>query len=405
VDSYIERSELDHAFVVAKAESDGLLPGAKAATAGAPVQSPGEASRTRLSDVASVLSQRYAAMGEPLQAAMVFLAVSDTPRAVSALSSAHEAVLAYVVASLLGQPQDPIVLKLMALCAERDSRWDVAAEVYQNHPQGQALHLPLLAARAPDKEAAKAWCPWTAEQYRAQLATAQGSDAVVAAVCAGEHERAAQLGVEGLHALFSTQGWSLVQAHAFLEPLEALPLQDMKVSSIAGILACAAYVGLVEANSLGYHELMFPLAQTLRNIVTHQSLAFPVSMAEVSLLEASCTSWRNPQHAVQQLSGLLQSPDVPAHLRQACEQQLAEIQGRPANAEPPVQGLTKIAGGHLPTCYKRYAKTSVLTNQLIRGPAFELEDHQSWIALVDALAWGRVNRFSPLNTGCKIYPL
>lgn len=406
VDSYIERSELDNAFVVAKAECDGLLPGASpAAPATAPSPTSGAVGRTRLQDVASVLSRRYAAMGEPLQAAMVFLAVSDTQRAVNTLSRAHEAVMAYVVASLLGQPQDPIVLRLMALCAERDGRWDVAAEVWQNHPQGQALHLPLLAARAPDKQAAKAWCPWTPEQYKAQLAEAQGATAVVAAVCAGEHDRAAQLGIESLHALFGTPGWTVEQARSFLDPLEALPLQDMKVKDIAGILACAAYVGLVEANALAYHELMFPLAQTLRNIVTHQSLPFPVSMAEVAIMEAGCTSWRNRDYSLRQLSGLLQAPDLPAHSRQACEQLIAEIQRRPANAEPPAEGLAKIAGGQLPTCYKRYSKTSVLTNQLIRGPAFELEDHQSYIALVDALAWARVNRFSPLNTGCKVMPV
>lgn len=404
VDAYIERNELDNAFVLAKAEADGLLPGGQQASS-AGQQLPHAVSRSRLQDVATGLSQRYSDMGEPVQAAMVFLAVSDTPKAVHALSRAQEVVLAYVVANLLGQVVDPSLLMLLALCAERDNRWDVAAEILQSHPRGQDYHLPLLAARAPDKRAAQAWCPWTAEHYRAQLPELLGSAAVLAAVCAGEHQRAAQLGVEGLHALLATHGWGVEQAREFLDPLESLPLQDMQVKEIAAILACSAYVGLAEAEVLGYHELMFPLAQTLRNIVSHQNLPFPVSMAEVTLMEARSTSWQNPQHASRTLSALLQAPELPDHLRQACQQLLGEIRDRPAGAQPAVQGLAKIAGGQLPSCYKRFAKTSVLTNQLIRGPAFGLEDHQSWISLVDALAWGRVNRFSPLNTGCKIYPL
>jgi len=336
---------------------------------------------------------------------MVFLAVSDTPQAVNALSRASEVVLAYVVAEILGQPKDPLVLKLLASCAERDGRWGVAADLWRNHPQGQTVHLPLLAARSPDKELAQTWTPWTPEHFKAQLAEAQGAQAVLAAVCAGEHERAAQLGIESLHALFASGQWHVAQARELLDPLEALPLQDMKVKEIAGILSCASYVGLVEASSLAYHDLMFPLAQTLRNIVTHQNLQFPVSMAEVTLLEATCTAPRNPTHALQQLSNLLATPDLAPHLRQACEQQMAAIQQLPATDEPGATGLAKLAGGHLPTCYKRYAKTSVLTNQLIRGPAFELEDRNSYIALADALAWARVNTFSPLNTGCKIYPV
>jgi len=404
VDTCIERGELDNAFVVATAESAGLMPGAAAGT-GAAAAPAAAGTRSRLEDVAAVLASRYAELGEPLQAAMVFLAVSNIPRAVSALSRASEVVLAYVVADLLGQPKDPVALKLLAQCAERDGRWDVAAELWQNHPQGQAVHLPLLAARCPNKDAAAAWSPWGPEQFKAQLASAQGAGAVLAAVCAGEPERAAQAGVEGLHALFASGNWSVAQAREFLDPLEALPLQDMKVKDIAGVLSCAAYVGLVEASQQGYHDLIFPLAQTLRNIVTHQNLQFPVSAAEITLLEVSCVGHRNPSHALAQLSQLLASPDLPQHLRQACETQVGIIQQRPVDDADSSSGLAKLAGGHLPTCYKRYAKTSVLTNALIRGPAFSLEDQKSFISLSDALAWARVNIFSPLNTGCKIYPV
>jgi len=422
VDAYIKRSELDFAFVLAKADADGLLPTTTPTAivpgvADALNLSPPVASRTRLEDVASVISARYAELGEPLQAAMVFLAVNNIPRAVTVLMCAHEVVLAYVVAEVLGQPKDFAILKLLAQCAERDERWDVASDILKDHPDGPAVHLPLLAARCPYKDLAQAWSPWTPEQFKAALPEAAGSATVVAAVCAGEHQLAAQMGVDGLHALFQAGNLSVAQARAFLDPLESLPLQDMQVKDIANILACAAYVGLVqvfvaitggneEADTFGYQELVTPLAQTLKNIVTHQALQFPVSMAEVTLMEAKCTAQRDPAAAIGVLSRILSTPDLPAQVQQESEQLLLALQSQLA-AESPVEGTCRIrlAGGNLPACYKRLSKNSVLTNQLIRGPAFELEDQRSFVALGDALAWARVNIFSPLNTGCKIQPI
>merc|ERR1712039_1012156 len=192
---------------------------------------------------------------------------------------------------------------------------------------------------------------------------------------------------------------------------ESVPLQQLQVKDIAGVLSCAAYTGLVEASQLGFTDLLYPLAQTLRNIITHQSLQFPVSMQEINFLEATSSAQKRPRQALQQLTQLVESPDLPPHLRPVCEQQVAEIQQRLQSGHAEElhssgeRGLLKLAGGHLPTCYKRHAKLSVLTNQLIKGPAFELEDHKLHVSLTDALAWARVNVFSPLNTGCKITPV
>lgn len=411
---FIDRADLDSAFVVAKADHDGLLPVRETSTAAPePLAAGSLAQRSRLEDVAQVLAKKYALEGESVQACMCFLAVSSGSRAVHALSRSHEVVLAYVVADLLGLSRDPIVLKLLANCAERDQRWDVAADIWRLHPKGPELHIPLLAARAQDKVAAQAWTSYTQQQHQDmhQQSQASGNRAgiVLHSVCLGDRAQAAQVGVDGLYALFGNPGgWRVNEARDLLDPLEALPLQDMSVKDIAGILSCAAYVGLVEAAQLGYHELMFPLAQTLRNIIQHQNLAFPVASQEITFYEAASVSHRDSGAALRQFSSLLQDPNTPPHLRPACEQQIAAIQQRtPGDDWLPQDGpgLGKMAGNHLPTCYKRHAKTSVLTNQLIKGAAFPLEDQKSHISVSDALAWTRVNAFSPLNTGFKIYPV
>jgi len=362
--------------------------------------------------VATVSSSNYSDLGEPLQAAMIFLAVSNTAKAVSTLSRSHEVILAYMVGTLLEQDTEPIILKLLAQCAERDKRWELARDIWRLHPDGERMHLPLLAIRIPDR----AMSPCSADEQRAQLEVAIAAGdcpaAVLAAVCTGDFSQAAQRGVEGLYEIFGrSQGWSVEEGRGILDSLESVPLNTLQVRDIAGVLACASYTGLVEASQLGYVDLLYPLAQTLRNIITHQSLQFPVSTAEITFLEATSSAQQKPRQALQSLTTLAGSSDLPPHLRPACEQQKADLERRiqSSQADPSnssfERGLLKLAGGHLPACYKRYAKTSVLTNQLIRGPAFELEDHKLYVSLSEALAWARVNAFSPLNTGCKITPV
>merc|ERR1711860_187281 len=136
------------------------------------------------------------------------------------------------------------------------------------------------------------------------------------------------------------------------------------------------------------------MAQTLRNLVGHQALEFPVTMSEVMFLEASGTWRHSPSNALQQFTELLSSQELPEHLRLSCQQHIAAIQALPATQKPPSAlgtGLSTIAGGYMPTCYKRFAKTSVLTNQLIRGPVFQLEGQQLYVSLPEALAWVRVD--------------
>jgi len=417
IDACIERSELDKAFVIAKTEADGLLPSVpqlSAASAACAASAVGDDSRLKLEAVAANLAQLHSDSGEPLQASMCLLAVSQGEHAASLLSRSHEPVLAYVVCDLLGLPKDPVDLKLLAQCMERDSRWDAAGELLRQHPSGPTLHLPLLAARCPDKELAMQWSGWSAEQYQqaipAALECGDMPSAVLSAVCAAEHTQAAEVGVEALTALLQRpEGWSIAEARSLMDPLECLPLQDMAVKDIANVLAFASYLGLVEASENNYHELVFPLAQTLRNIVMHQNLRFPVTMAEVTMLEATTTASHAPASSVLRLQELLASGELPEHLHPVCHQHIAEIQamptGRDAAQKSVYRGLGRMAGAQLPTCYKRYAKTSVLTNALIKGPAFELEDRKLHVSLPDALAWARVNAFSPLNTGCKITPV
>eukprot|EP00928_Gymnodinium_smaydae_P088571 TRINITY_DN72641_c0_g1_i1.p1 TRINITY_DN72641_c0_g1~~TRINITY_DN72641_c0_g1_i1.p1 ORF type:complete len:1241 (+),score=282.97 TRINITY_DN72641_c0_g1_i1:37-3759(+) len=416
VDTLVDRNDLDSAFVVAKADCDGLMPGpahAGHSAAMPPPPAPGAEARGRLEEVAASLAARYSDEGEPVKAASCFLAVSTSERAVATLSRASEFILAYVIAALLQLPQDQTTLKLLAKCAERDGRWHVAADLLRQLPEA-ATHLPLLTYRLPVRtpELDFDGLPPEERQQRLHAALSVGDrpEAVLNAVLVGDHTQAIQIAVTGLHELFARGGWAVEEARALLDPVESIPLEKTSVQEIAGVLACAAYVGLVEASSNRMAELMFPLSQTLRNLIAHQSLEFPVDAGSITYLEALGCSQANPAHALSLLSSTMADESVHEHVRAQCQQLYEQVQherGSGSESLPAADGpgLAKIAGGNLPSGYRRHAKTSVLTNQLIRGPAFELEGRKLHIALTDALAWGRVNAFSPLNTGCKVVPI
>lgn len=417
IDAYIERSDFDDAFSVAKAEADGLFPQVAKADTAANVQGSNvgaASSRAQLKTVAAILAHRYSEQGEPLQAAMCHLAVSNGDQAISVLSRSHEAILAYVVAKVLNLSQDPVDIKLLAQCAERDHRWYEAAELLRHHPAGKSTLLPMLAVRCGNAEFADwlqlpAQSPETIEVFRSQ---GNHHAALIAAICSGREyfEQAVEIGAEALFQLFQTPTWSVSQARSFMDPLESLSLPTLSLSvfHMARVLACAAYIGLIEAIELRYQEMVWPMASTLKNLVQYQNLPFPVSEREIEILEITAESWTQPERAIEKFKTFLVSPETTAHLRSRCEEKISEIQGRIASGLPCTSsqnlGLLKMAGSSLPRCYKKYARRSLLST-LIKGPVFVLEDSQQCLSLAEALAWVRLNAFSPLNNACKICPL
>lgn len=49
-------------------------------------------------------------------------------------------------------------------------------------------------------------------------------------------------------------------------------------------------------------------------------------------------------------------------------------------------------------------RKSIFSNEVIRGLYFVLEDGSSHMSIEEALEWAEVNRYSPLNNGCRINP-
>ncbi|KAK7080427.1 WD repeat-containing protein 17 [Halocaridina rubra] len=65
-------------------------------------------------------------------------------------------------------------------------------------------------------------------------------------------------------------------------------------------------------------------------------------------------------------------------------------------------GVTRVSGSHLP----RHSDSQVccITNQIIKGSSYFLENGESVMGLNDALMWAKVHPYSPLGTGHRLSP-
>eukprot|EP00392_Amoebophrya_sp_AT5.2_P005613 g5622.t1 len=240
---------------------------------------------------------------------------------------------------------------------------------------------------------------------------------------------------------------SLQKMKALLAVVESVNLTaDLAdVGAVVSILACAAYVGFVEAFLRGYSEILHSLAQTVQNIVVHRQLAFPVSTEELFALDAILAAKAFPRgvRTLEKLNKVRASAGVPSgsslspQLLQVVDghvdwlggggsvttgttstgsANMSQLQGEcpPRNVHwlldkmdeevwRKVQGSSMVlAGSVLPS--ERNAAVSVLSSEVIKGPSFLLEDGQNKVSLKEALLWGRVNACSPLNTGYPVMP-
>ena len=409
VDYYLDRWELENAFIVSKVHSDGRFPpsrGGMMAAAGSDPSQGSRGSRGQLERIAGILGQRYRSQHQPVSSAASFLAVSNVQAAVDQLIIGHEHVLAYVVESLCAASINSNSLKALANSAERYQLFDLAADIWKMSPEN-VVQSGLLAARL---QALGHPLPQNLHmEGRGYVLSSQASE-IVQRVCSGEYEKAAVHAIDGLVAMFqSPDGWRVSDARELIEPLYSIRLDNVNVTVIAKVLACAAYVGFFDAMHFDLRDVVLPLAQTYKNIVTSQNLDLPMSIDELFLLEAIYRVNVDPQGAFASLDALAVQNQLPHHLMEVCKAHMQRVEKVIAKKAaqrvgqqkaPQRKGRTVLTGSNLPAgSAKSISRPSVLTNTQIRGPAFLLEDGRQYISLSEAVSWGMVNKFSPLNTG------
>ncbi|XP_050694797.1 WD repeat-containing protein 17-like isoform X3 [Eriocheir sinensis] len=65
-------------------------------------------------------------------------------------------------------------------------------------------------------------------------------------------------------------------------------------------------------------------------------------------------------------------------------------------------GITRVSGSHLPR--HSDSQTCCITNQIIKGPSYFLENGESVMGQNDALMWAKVHPYSPLGSGFRLNP-
>jgi len=362
VDALLAQQELGSALLVAKVSAENSYPRI-GTMASAPSAPPASGSRRNISTVASNLAKTYFGAYDPLRAALTMLATSDVDGALSALNRGCEAVLCYVT----------------AVCLKRTiPNWCIERLAYTLEEAAKKMADPTI---SPYFSAATKM--WSQHQNSAKIDffyRRMKQDCVMQ-LAFTDPERATEVARAHLHSLFQSGTFEVGECRAILEPFEAVDVELLPVRSIAEILTCAAYIGFLEAMQEGFIDIVTPLAQTFRNLITHQQLAFPVSIDEVTALEQEYYRLTTQAETRQ--------PDPPTHWF------LQKI----AHTGFPRVNLV-LTSAHLP--YRSFGVVaSVLTSQVIQGVPVAL-DGKSWISREEHEYWSRVNMFSPMNTGEKI---
>ena len=325
----------------------------------------------------------YYEMCEPVLGALCLLAADEIHQAVEMLFKANEPCLAFVVDELLRpQSRNALVIEQCARLAEQVGLADIARSLLGLHPNAAYLQSLL------DIRLGLPVVPWN------------GANPVVSALLNANFEESVELAVQQLHALFTAPAWTLEEARALLDPLEYAPVPTLGVNRVANVLCCAAYVGLVEALTHGAVDVLMPLQQTLANIREHQKLAFPVDPAEIELQVAIARSTVDPQGSLRVLDGLALHAKQPYSTAARQHHAFLRQRGHEERFRHKKLSVVRMVGDMLPAGAQR---RSVLTNVRMRGSVFTLEDGVTVVGLNEAYGWVRFNRYSPLNTGWRLY--
>lgn len=395
INALLGNQEFDFAFLVAKASAENMYPKIPHVATNGKQES---GSRQNIHVAAAKLAETYMKVYDPLRAALMYFAVSDIQSGMNALDKGCETILMFVVSNCLHiQPPMWIVERLAYTlevsgvnsgeCFSKSYNFLKAAEeMWRRHsrPQKMELFTRRFWHDTLDMTAA-ARLVESAEQ-------AGDSLAVVFHLALLDPCRAIEVARSSLHILFmNPNGFDVAEARAYLEPFEAVSLETLPVRSIAEILTCAAFIGFIDAMQRGYVDTVMPLAQTFRNLVQHQQLAFPCSLDSITAVEQEF--YRRTVIADNQgLEGMVKDTEV------FCFDHWLFRNNPLLGLE---RGRLILTGSNLPV-ESSNPKESVLTSFLIKGDSVALDEGVNFISIEEYENWRRVNIFSPMNTGQKI---
>ncbi|XP_045113908.1 WD repeat-containing protein 17-like isoform X1 [Portunus trituberculatus] len=355
----------------------------------------------RTVECARLVAQWHLLHGAPIIASCALLAVDDIKGALSVLLQGHELELVVAVGRLLGSevPQGDntdaeeincvveTAVRYLTYRAIRLSLWDLAIELAQTLPEGvnQTIlkvevilsHTGTQQERDTLYESAK--FPPPAECFDKAVGSVQ--DQVLYLLLSTQPQKGISRSIEFLEEQISGGNLDRSSVWYVLRLVQAVPLvHNTGKWAVPGeergaLLALSAYLGAVKAAMLKYTTIVPYLLSHASYILEKHRPAGCEFLSEH--INTAKTKWEKED--------CNWDIDISQDFGLWCD-----------------VGITRVSGSHLPR--HSDSQTCCITNQIIKGPSYFLENGESSMGQNDALMWAKVHPYSPMGTGYRLNP-
>nr|XP_053636053.1 WD repeat-containing protein 17-like isoform X1 [Cherax quadricarinatus] len=360
----------------------------------------------RTLECARLVANWHLLRGSPIIAACALLAVDDVKGALSMLLRGHELELVVAVGRLLGHENSdsessricktdtPEIkglvetsLRYLTYRAIRLSLWELAIDLAKTLPEG--IDQTVLLAEVvlsfigghEEQEALYAYAGFPPSAECPEKALGSVLDQVLYMLLSAQPHKGLSKGLEFLQDQIIGGNLDRSSVWYVLRLVQAVPLiytdgkWVIRGSQRGGLLAISAYLGAVKAAVLDYRPVVLHLLSHASYILEKhrpsgcEFLAEHISAAKAKWEEGNC-NWS---------IDISESSEIYSDI-----------------------GITRVSGSHLP----RHSDSQIccITNQMIKGPSYFLENGESVMGQNDALMWAKVHPYSPLGTGHRLNP-
>lgn len=377
----------------------------------------------------------YLARGEPLLAACCMLGVGDASAAISMLLLAGEETLALLVGTIhkyRSQKPDDHLLKAVAAKCERVGAAGLALQILKR-TRNASIETCLLTCRVNfSNQVRRELGLRQTDHYLRQSkeAQAKGQDVykTLQLLCASHNAfaqtKAVQLGIEHTCKLLRSGETNFVSAKKALRIIQTVNVNSVlppdREADKHMLLALSSFCGALQAVWNQYDQIVHPMLKNLAELMSKRpELDYPFTSTQVAYLHVNfllkqaareeCAKKRKQvvEKAKEIGHSALEKTDDSSSIWQEDLKDILhgadQIQFCACSIKRRV-GNVSASSRALPNGNTRHGKRSMFTNEFIKGECLHLQQGKAlYLSMVEAVLWAKVNPFSPVNTGEKLF--
>ncbi|XP_067129132.1 WD repeat-containing protein 17-like [Centruroides vittatus] len=400
---YRSQGELQQAYCIAAAISEGVVIKKETNDSNSYINSPGnDYNKNYVKEVLEEMSEQYFNQGSPIYSACCHLAADDVRSALTTLIQGNELELAVSLAITFeeyGAMMKTAVTHLAWRCV-KNRNWELAMDLLNLSPDTDLIKAQIcifceLSLPERNELYQKANLPLM-ESCLSEATVAENNNVSILEVVklfllSEKPAMGLELGLSFIREKLSVAHWKLNEVWDMLQLLAATRMHVLHDSineiHCSELLLYSSYIGGIMAMCHGYYPIvgsLISVAIELLDKVQLSNLPF-----DKELLVSELAVWK--LHRSELKNYCPEKPDVYNNLMcRINEKKILDV------------GVTKVTGSHLPRHSDQHK--CYLTKQPLQGPVFFLEKGKLAISLNDAIMWAKVNPFSPLNDGQRIIP-